>query len=187
LVEVWKHAIVGHRTSLTDKVEHLLVTGQFAKLPSGIVSESLTIKIHFVKSDPYDINGRHKALSLGHTLANYLERDPMISHGEAVVYGILFAALIARRMKKLQKSGLESMVDTFGLFHRYIEKDRRVIKQMTSSNLLAVLSMDKINTRGCYNFVIPTDGGWGIARNVGVGLIKDAVSDFVARVNALWG
>src|SRR3989344_3239783 len=185
LVEVWKHAIVGRHTSLLGKVEHLLITGQFTKLPLDIISESLTVKTHFVKSDPYDANGHHRALSLGHTIANYLERDPMINHGEAVAYGILFAALIARRMQKLKKSRLESIVDTFGLFHRYVEKDRRVVKQMTSSNLLAVLSMDKIDTRGCYNFIIPTDSGWGIARNVGVELIKDVVSDFVARINAL--
>jgi 3-dehydroquinate synthase len=185
LVEVWKHAIVGRNALLMGKVEHLLVDGQFTKLPPDIISESLRIKVNFVKSDPYDANGRHKALSLGHTIANYLERDPMITHGEAVAYGILFTALIASRMKKLQKSKLENIVNMFSLFHRYIEKDRRVVKQITSPNLLAVLSRDKINTRGCYNFVIPTNGGWGIAHNVGVGLIKDGVSELVARLNTL--
>ena len=63
----------------------------------------MKVKESCVVPDYDDKNGNHKALSLGHTFANFLEKNSEMRHGAAVMYGIIFVAILSRKLGKLSR------------------------------------------------------------------------------------
>ena len=52
---------------------------------------AVSVKMRFVKKDPFEQKGVRVALNLGHTLAHAFERNHGLSHGIAVLFGLEFA------------------------------------------------------------------------------------------------
>lgn len=61
------------------------------------LARAVAVKIAVVEADPTE-QGQRRKLNLGHTLGHALEAatDHALSHGAAVAYGLLFAALLGR-------------------------------------------------------------------------------------------
>lgn len=183
LVETWKHSIIRNDTALLNEVKNVLLNNN-KNIDSHLISRSILIKKYFVERDPYDVTGQHKSLSLGHTLANYLERDNRINHGEAVLYGIFWATLLSKRVHKINVIKYEKIRQIFDQFRQSINKDEIIIKLLNSKKLQNILLKDKINSNNQYNFVIPTKESWEILRNVNIPVIQACTLDLIQYLRA---
>ena len=122
-----------------------------------IVKKSLDIKSKYVKSDPYDVLGQHKALSLGHTIANVLETLlPTISHGEAVLNGLRILA----RIQELVGIGNPELHKSIFKACNIISNSRHEDLVLDKKSILMLLRSDKISTSNTISLVLIPD--WGI-------------------------
>jgi 3-dehydroquinate synthase len=82
-----------------------------------LVYDSVTIKAEVVRKDEKEKGARRK-LNFGHTLGHALEKTYGISHGEAVSIGMVFAANLSVKRKKLSSRDAERLrllLDHIGL------------------------------------------------------------------------
>lgn len=93
LVEAFKHGII------EGDAELLELEGLSAQHPDleDYLARAVAVKIRIVEADPSE-KGERRKLNLGHTLAHTLEAAThhQLSHGAAVAYGLLYAALLGR-------------------------------------------------------------------------------------------
>ncbi len=177
LVEIWKHAI------LTDDKKVILSINNFLKENHSLnykelIYFSLTTKKQYAEKDPWDINGDHKALSLGHTIANVLEADPSFRHGLAVFYGIVFESILARNSTKLSQEKFNEIIYTAFLFEKNLGQLKKIKNILRKKKTLHTLKFDKINSHGMYSFVIPVDKGYFIYKDVPLSVLNESFDDF---------
>lgn len=179
LVEIWKHALLVNDNARIAAINGYL-SGQEVLDYEDLIAFSLKVKKSFVEVDPFDETGEHKALSLGHTLANVLEKNPSFRHGLAVFYGIVFETLLAKETNRLSKHKYDSMLYTAGLFEQKFGQLANTKKIIRRSFLLEALSCDKINSHGTYTFVIPTDDGYFLYKDIPGDLIDKVKTGFMS-------
>jgi len=94
LVEAFKHGLIGGDWRLLEPWE---LHPQSADL-EPYLARAAAVKANVVSGD-YQEKGERMKLNLGHTLGHALEAASKhgLSHGHAVAYGMLFAALLGRR------------------------------------------------------------------------------------------
>lgn len=173
LVEIWKHAIIKNNKKITQSIGKSIVDKNTT--PRSLIYQSLKIKAYFVQKDPYDLKGIHKSLSLGHTTANFLEKDREFNHGEAVLYGIILATFISKEMNILKVVNFTSLVKSFNGFRRHMNKDEDFITALNFTNFSKHLNRDKINSHGQYSFVVPTDKGYKVVKITNKQIILKAI------------
>ena len=88
---------------------------------------AISSKLQIVKEDPYDEKGRRRVLNFGHTLAHALELRFKISHGEAVLYGIVFAV----QWSEIRFTGPASFLKEIPFFREERKKLFFYLKQNT--------------------------------------------------------
>ncbi|WP_034334884.1 3-dehydroquinate synthase [Deinococcus misasensis] len=101
------------------------------------LARSIQVKAHIVSIDPHEKKER-AYLNFGHTLAHALEAvsKHQISHGEAVAYGMHYAAFLSRNMggqdlTSRTRGFLEWMKPVplpnrdFGVLHGYMARDKK--------------------------------------------------------------
>ena len=95
--EAYKHGLIAD-TSLLERVLSPDFVPGSASLPQTI-ADAIAVKAGVVSRDLTE-QGERAYLNFGHTLAHALEAvtDHAISHGEAVGYGMHYAALLSRAM-----------------------------------------------------------------------------------------
>ncbi|MFA6159466.1 MAG: 3-dehydroquinate synthase family protein [Parcubacteria group bacterium] len=165
LSEVWKHALIKRDNNIVDKIESYLLNFS-DKYYSEFIYFSMQIKKSCVAPDHNDKNGNHKALSLGHTFANFLERDSTMRHGVAVVYGIIFVAILSKNLRKLSFKNYKQIIKTAKRFEKNIGLLREIQKDLKFEDVLESFFSDKISENNSLNFVLPTDSGYMVYKNV---------------------
>lgn len=178
LVEIWKHALLTNNLEKISQINSFLLGGDRIDY-QDMVSFSLNVKKIFVEKDPLDKNGQHKALSLGHTLANVLEGDPSFRHGLAVFYGIVFETILAKNALKLSENKYNEILHTAILFEQNLHQFRNIKKMLKKKDLMSELKRDKINSHESYSFVIPTDDGYYVYKEVPAEVINKSLNDFL--------
>lgn len=95
LVEAFKHGLIAGDKTLLKPFE---LHPDHPQL-EAYLARAVQVKIEVVEDD-YKESGRRRLLNLGHTLAHALEAHThhRISHGAAVAYGLLYAALLGRAL-----------------------------------------------------------------------------------------
>ena len=177
LVEVWKHIILTNRSSSRKDLLGYLSHPNTPDL-QRLIRLSLCTKKHFVEKDPTDRNGAHKALSLGHTFANYFERGSQMSHGEAVFYGILLATLLSRELKAISDTRYHSIHEVACTLEKQIQRLEYMQRTLDPEDMIRKISFDKINSHGSYTFVIPTTKGYRVQSNIARHSIWKAIESF---------
>lgn len=164
LVEIWKHTILERDTEAQAKVQALLTSKEPISREEldDIIRWSMSVKYKYVKNDWHDKAGIHKALSLGHTLANIIEVKRATHHADAVFYGVLFEALMAERAGLLSTANLNHLLEGANNFERIFQllPDTKVLLSKYLSP--TELKQDKISEHGVIKFVVPTDHGYTI-------------------------
>lgn len=177
LIEAWKHAILVDDKNIIEKIEGYLKDPNDDAL-EDLLLFSICTKKYFVEIDSRDINGHHKALSLGHTMANYFEKKPFVRHGVAVFYGIIFASVLSFILGDLNEKKYSQILNTAILFEKRVSLIEIFKKEIKFNKITKVLLSDKINSGNKYNFVIPTSKGFEVKKGISKKTIKKAMIIF---------
>jgi 3-dehydroquinate synthase len=184
LVEVWKHSILKNDLKLEKQVIDCLIVDKKTEL-INIISRSILIKKTFAEKDTYDSLGIHKLLSFGHTFANYAETNKKILHGEGVLYGILFETFLSYELGNINEEKKNKILKTFILFHKYLNRDREIIRMLNSRKFVKQVYFDKINSHHKLNFVIPNDVGCVLQKNTKPAILEEVVNKYIAYLTSL--
>ena len=97
-VELFKHGLLADESILNATKHADFHPGGDAAFLADIIARSVKVKADIVAQDEKEANIR-AFLNLGHTFAHALEAasDHALSHGDAVVYGLLFNAHLASK------------------------------------------------------------------------------------------
>jgi 3-dehydroquinate synthase len=143
------------------------------------VAGACRVKADVVEKDETE-GGLRMVLNLGHTLGHALEavtRYRRFTHGEAVGWGMIGAAWIARRRGLLDESvfdAIASAVDRLG--------PRPRVSDLAVAELLDALTRDKKAKDGRAAFILPTAIGQVVVKgDVDRGEIKHALKVLAAR------
>jgi 3-dehydroquinate synthase len=152
IVEMIKHGLIAD----TNYFEYLEQNSkEFLKLNPEILEkailESCRIKQTIVEQDEKEKGKRH-LLNFGHTIGHALEKVShySISHGEAVVIGLIVESYIAMQLGYLPKSAFErirKMIKTYDI-------PLQISTPFPPNDILNAMSLDKKSRRGEPHFVI---------------------------------
>ncbi len=122
-----------------------------------VIARSCRLKADVVEADERETGGGRAALNYGHTFAHALETVlgyGELLHGEAVAIGMMCAARLAERLKRVDASFVkrqESLLVALGLPVETPPADR--------DGLLDAMARDKKSQAGRLRFVLPTRMG----------------------------
>jgi 3-dehydroquinate synthase len=169
--EILKCGILGDRSLFRAMQEAPagLLGWRSTEVGSAIASAS-RIKAEIVAKDEHE-EGLRRVLNLGHTLGHALEAVThyrRFTHGEAVGWGLLGAAAIARGRGLLKDTAFEAVVSAV----EHIGP-RPLLSDLSSAEILDAVSRDKKARAGKVPFILP----FGIGRVV----IRDDVTTAEVR------
>ncbi len=136
-VELFKHGLLADSSILEDVTKPESTPQGDAEFLSDLVARSVRVKADIIAADPFEC-GVRAHLNLGHTLGHALEAATKhrLSHGDAVAYGLLFNAYLAKqrgfadetiRVKEflnwLQPAPLE--LEDFTVLEPYLKRDKK--------------------------------------------------------------
>ena len=128
----------------------------FARAPetlTPIIAESCRIKAEVVSADEREA-GRRRILNFGHTAGHALEavtKYRRYRHGEAVAYGMLVAAHLAKDRGALAERDRQALADVIASLGPLPP-----IADLSSTDILAAMRHDKKVVEGRLHFVLPT-------------------------------
>jgi 3-dehydroquinate synthase len=123
---------------------------------SKIIYESVKIKSAVVSTDEYDISGLRKMLNLGHTFAHAFESNSnyRLSHGRAVIAGIVSALFLSFELKLISEKQLNYMLELPLKFKSSIR-----LNNINENEIFRLMNYDKKNREGKIKFVLIKDFG----------------------------
>ena len=149
----------------------------FARAPetlTPIIEESCRIKAQVVSADEQEA-GVRRILNFGHTAGHAFEagtRYRRYRHGEAVAYGMLVAAQVAKRRGILAEHDRQALADVVASLGPLPP-----IADLPSTDVLAAMQHDKKVIAGRLHFVLPTAiGATTIADDVTESEIRSALA-----------
>lgn len=146
-VELFKHGLIADQTILADVDNPEFSPKGDATFLLGIIKRSVKVKADIVAVDEKEQNIR-AYLNLGHTMAHALEAasNHQLTHGEAVAYGLVFDAQLA----KLR--GYADEVERVSRFLRWMKPKALGVKDLDV--LEPYMLRDKKNEAGKVKFVL---------------------------------
>jgi 3-dehydroquinate synthase len=152
LQEAIKAGIIRDRALFDFMDEHsaAILAGDTAAL-THVIASAVRVKAAVVAADERE-SGERMLLNLGHTLGHAIESATsytQLLHGEAVAWGMLAAAAIAKRrglMSVTEHDQVERVIMTYGPLKRF---------QADAAQLVALTAKDKKNRSGTRSFILP--------------------------------
>ncbi|MBF6594341.1 MAG: 3-dehydroquinate synthase [Thermaceae bacterium] len=168
LVEAFKHGIIAGDEQLLE-VENLSVSDSL----EPYLARAIAVKVGVVETDPTE-KGERRKLNLGHTLGHALEAatDHKLSHGAAVAYGLLFAALLGRAQ------GGEDLVPTVQKLLAWLSP--APLPGLEWDDLLAFMARDKKKLGTSLNWVVPMGMGDLSIHPIPEDTLRRCYSEFLA-------
>ncbi len=135
-VELFKHGLLADPKLLDDVADRRFRRDGPPDFLAATVTRSVTVKADVVAEDERE-GGRRAYLNLGHTLAHALEAHAYhaLSHGDAVTYGLLFAAKLAAAR------GYADLTDRVRAFVRWVNPSP--LPEISLEPLLPFIARDK--------------------------------------------
>lgn len=158
---------------------HFIVREDLSALPlEERIARCVRIKADIVASDERE-GGVRALLNYGHTLGHALEAESgyALAHGEAVALGLLFAAHLARRTGRISDERVE---DHYAVVHGVYDLRVAVPAGLSIEGLIASMARDK-KALGSLTFVLDSDRGLEVVRDVREADLAGAWTDFLAR------
>jgi len=151
-VEFFKHALIGRPEQLQLLADPAFRPDAPAERLSSWLADNIAVKAGIVAADEREA-GVRMHLNLGHTLGHALEgaSGNELAHGEAVAYGILFAALLGKNR------GLADLTPVALQLLRRVQP--QPLPPFILSDLLPFIARDKKNRAGSQRFVLLEDAG----------------------------
>ena len=187
------------RTGLAEVIKYGVISGEklFGKIEgklgrilsrnpvevSELVRESCEIKSKIVSSDEKE-NGKRAWLNYGHTLGHALEAHfnyELLTHGEAIAYGMWFAASLSHRLGLCEKSVLDrqfKLLEKAGLFLK--------LPPYNPGDIYRKMVLDKKARKGQVQFVLTRKIGLvTIQKNIPQSTILSALTRLQAEASEL--
>jgi len=157
LYEVIKYGMTSS-ASLFDRVakQRKEIFARTAAALTPIIAESCRIKADVVATDEREA-GPRRILNFGHTAGHALEsvtKYRRYRHGEAVAYGMLVAAELARGRGALAETDRQALADVIASLGPLPP-----IADLSTSHILEAMKHDKKMVAGRLHFVLPTSVG----------------------------
>jgi len=157
LYEVIKYGMTSS-ASLFDRVakQRKEIFARTAAALTPIIAESCRIKADVVATDEREA-GPRRILNFGHTAGHALEsvtKYRRYRHGEAVAYGMLVAAELARGRGALAETDRQALADVIASLGPLPP-----IADLSTSHILEAMKHDKKMVAGRLHFVLPTTVG----------------------------
>jgi len=154
------------------------------------VERSCALKCRVIEKDEHERSLR-MILNFGHTFGHALEglsEFRLFKHGEAVFLGMVVAAHLSFKLKKISEAdcaGIESFIKKFVI--RFLTKPmRRFLGDVSESEFYQKLKSDKKVTQNSIRFIILRKiGRAGIQENVSELLVRQSIAYLNQWVNAL--
>ncbi len=119
-----------------------------------LVKKSVATKEKIVGQDMYEA-GLRKKLNFGHTIGHGIESTlEGISHGEAVIQGMIYESLLAQRLGILDESIAWEIISSLRKFSARLD-----LSQEDIDKIIYYMKNDKKNRSGEIGFVLPRDRG----------------------------
>jgi len=121
-----------------------------------IIFESVKIKSAVVSKDEYEKTGLRKILNFGHTFAHSLESDSdyKLSHGKAVIAGIISSLLLSHELGLMSKNQLDYMIEVPLKFKSHLR-----LNDFDGKKVFRLMGYDKKNRDGEIKFVLVKNFG----------------------------
>lgn len=138
---------------LSDNISLLERDSEFLE---NIIFESAKIKSSVVSKDEFEKSGLRKILNLGHTFAHALESNSAykLSHGKAVIAGIICSLFLSYELKLIKQDRFNYMLQLPMKFKSSIK-----LKNIDEKEILRLMNYDKKNRDGELKFVLIKDFG----------------------------
>lgn len=139
--EVIKHALIHDEEFYQFLLHHIqsLENVSIAHLQSALM-QGMNVKANIVKQDEKEL-GIRAFLNFGHTLGHAIEAEAgygKITHGEAVLIGMLFALQMSQ-----EKLGLSFSYDHFRKWVQQLGYETTIPSSLSADSLLARMQQDK--------------------------------------------
>lgn len=139
-----------------------------------VISESVHLKAEVVSADERE-HGLRRILNFGHTIGHALEAETNYSrflHGEAVAWGMVAAAFIAKEIRCLNRDEASRVA------HAVLTRGRLPKVNVGSRAILRRLQADKKTRNGKVHFVLPIEiGKVQVVNDVPEEVVLDAVDE----------
>jgi len=179
--ELFKHGLLADE-SILESINSVEFSPKGDKaFLSDIVARSVQVKADVVAQDEKEA-GIRAHLNLGHTLAHAIEAwsDHQIPHGEAVTYGLLFVAYLAKNR------GFADVTNEVQTFFDYVKPEALNLTELAP--LLPFLSRDKKHEGGTQRWVLLEEVGQaGIFEDVKLGELELAWQQLQDYINTNQG
>jgi len=121
-----------------------------------IIFESVNLKLAVISNDLFDTKGLRKILNFGHTFAHAFESyfSFKINHGKAVTAGLVAALFLSHRKRIISSNKLNELLRLPLLL-----KNKNLISNFSSSEMVNLMRTDKKNRKGKLNFILIRDFG----------------------------
>lgn len=171
LVEAFKHGIIAADEALM-RLEPLHPGWPGLE---EYLERAVLVKVRVVEADPYE-KGERKKLNLGHTLGHALEAAThhSLSHGAAVAYGLLYAALLG---KAHGGTDLTALVE--GLL-RWLQPPP--LPSLSWDEVWPYMARDKKKLGSSLHWVIPLEPGHLVVQPVAEEMLRRVYGEFLERV-----
>jgi len=178
LSEIVKYGILGDRELFELLESQDIEPVSFPlKLWSEIILRCSRIKRDIVQSDERDNKDLRIVLNLGHTIAHALEtasKYEMISHGEAVSFGLIVESLISNKLGILKREDLKRIIDLI----LKLKTLPKIVEKLEKDKILSSISYDKKAKFGIPRFVLPKSiGSVVISSDVEESLVTSALTE----------
>lgn len=171
LVEAFKHGIIDGDAGLLE-LESLSPNHPDLE---NYLARAVAVKIRIVEADPSE-KGERRKLNLGHTLAHALEAATLhqLSHGAAVAYGLLYAALLGRA------HGGADLLPQVQKLLTWLSP--AALPRLSWDELTPYLARDKKKIGSALNWVVPMDMGKLALHPVDEAVLRQCYEEFLTRV-----
>ena len=149
IIETLKHGLISD-ADLLNQLERLPRTTASVEL-SKLIYSSIMVKRNIVCQDEKE-RGLRAILNLGHTIAHALETslDHRISHGQAVLHGIVIEAKIAVDLGIMQPVTLDQII----IYYRQWRQVKLNLNNAKIEKIVQRLKLDKKNQHGQIHMVL---------------------------------
>jgi 3-dehydroquinate synthase len=185
LAEVIKYGVIQDE-DLFKKIEDETVNiiKREPKILVSLIARSCKIKAKIVSEDERE-NGKRAWLNYGHTLGHALEsyfNYKTLTHGEAIAYGMSFAAKLSQRMNLCSRGVVQrqnQLLQKVGLFRKLPTFNPRMVYKK--------MFLDKKSRSGQVQFILTRKIGLvTIQKNISQSIILSALTQFQTDANGLY-
>ena len=139
------------------------------------VARCVSIKGAFVEQDERE-SGKRAFLNYGHTLAHALETvgKHQLAHGEAVAIGLIFAARLARALKRIDDARVDYHELVVGQTYSL---QNRMPSGLDINELMAAMARDKKALNGL-TFILDSSNGLEIVSDIPADVVRSELINF---------